>query len=95
MEDRRAHERLDEMHIVIAKYGQDLNQHTTDIRRIEKSVEENTTLTRSIETNTAEIVEIMRGAKGIMAVITIMAKLGAAIAVIYGLWHAFVTYLRG
>jgi len=88
MEDKRAHERLD----MLDKY---VVQHTQDIQRIEKSVEENTTLTRSIENNTSEIVEIMRGAKGIVYLITFFAKIGLAIGAIYASWQGFLFYLRG
>jgi len=88
MEDKRAHERIDQLD----KY---IMQHTEDIQRIEKSVEENTKLTRSIEVNTGEIVEIMRGAKGVMLIITTLAKVGIAIAAVYAVWHGFVMYLRG
>ena len=45
-EDRRAHERLDEMDF-------HLKQHTEDILRIEKALLENTGLAKKIGANTA------------------------------------------
>lgn len=88
MEDRRAHERLD----IVEQF---VKQHSKDIKRIEQSVIENTALTRTIEHNTSEIVQIMRGAKGIVYLITLLAKVGVAVAAIYALWQGFLHYLRG
>ena len=95
MEDRRAHDRLDQLDKFIDQYGTDLKQHALDILRIEKSVKENTDLTRSIEINTSEIVMIMRGSKGVMMIIMTLAKIGIAIAALYALWQEFMVYIRG
>jgi hypothetical protein len=81
MEDRRAHDRLDVVE--------------SDIKRIEISVIENTALTRTIEHNTSEIVQIMRGAKGVVYLVTLLAKIGIAVAALYALWQGFLAYLRG
>ena len=86
-EDRRAHERLDEMDFHLKK-------HSDDIDEIRISLLANTILTKSIETNTSEIVEIMRGAKGIMFILTIAAKVGLGIGAVYAIWQGFLVYLR-
>ena len=87
-EDRRAHERIDKIEVFV-------KQHSADILRIEQSVIENTRLTKSIETNTSEIVTIMRGARGIMFLTTVVVKVGVAVAAVYALWHGFLMYVRG
>lgn len=61
---------------------------------LEKAVAENTISTRAIEKNTSDIVEIMKGAKGVMIIITTLAKIGVAIAAIYAVWQGFLIYLR-
>lgn len=88
MEDRRAHERLDEMEF-------HLKQHTEDILRIERTVIENTKLTKSIESNTSEIVEIMRGSKFFISFIILLAKIGTAIGIIYVMWNEVIKHIRG
>lgn len=88
MEDRRAHERIDEMQF-------HLKEHTQQIEEIKLTVQANTVMTKSIEENTAEIVDILKGAKLISSFIVALAKLGTAIGAIYAMWHLFVTYIRG
>ena len=93
-EDRRAHKRLDEMDFHLKK-------HSDDIDEIRVSLLANTILTKSIETNTSEIVEIMRGAKGIMFILhvagkflAIVAKVALGIGAVYAIWLGFLAYLR-
>ena len=63
--------------------------------KLEKLVEDNTISTRNIEKNTGLIVEIMQGARGIMLIIVVLAKIGVAVAAIYAVWQGFLIYLRG
>jgi len=58
MEDRRAHERIDILEVTVKKH---IEAHA----KFEASIEENTKLTRSIADNTAELVALIRGAKGL------------------------------
>lgn len=81
MEDRRAHDRLDMVELAI--------------RELQVTQRDNAISIRSIEQNTKEMVELMRGARGIMSIITILAKLMTAIGALYILWHSFITYIRG
>ena len=81
MEDRRAHERLDILEMTM--------------RELQNTQKLNADSIMAIEKNTAEMVEIMKGAKGIMAIITMLAKFMAAVGAVYVLWHSFVTYIRG
>lgn len=95
MEDRRAHERINNLETLLQQTITDLKQHAEDVVRIEQSVIENTKLAKSIEQNTSEIVDIMRGGKVLVAMLILLAKVGAAIGVLYGLWHALIDYIRG
>ena len=88
MEDRRAHERINEMEF-------HLKAHTQQIEEIKLTVQANTVMTKSIETNTAEIVDILKSAKLISSFIIALAKLGAALGAIYAMWHVIVNYIRG
>lgn len=81
MEDRRAHERIDGIEITI--------------KRLEVVQSENASSIIAIEKNTKEMVELMRGARGIMAIITMLAKLMTAVGAVYILWHSFISYIRG
>lgn len=81
MEDRRAHERIDGIEITI--------------KRLEVVQSENASSIIAIEKNTKEMVELMRGARGIMAIITMLSKLMTAVGAVYILWHSFISYIRG
>lgn len=58
MEDRRAHERLD---VVEAA----MEQHRIDHVKLEKSLVENTQMTKAIEGNTRELVDLFKGANSV------------------------------
>lgn len=81
MEDRRAHERLDLIDVAI--------------RDLQNTQRDNAASIQAIEKNTREMVELMKGAKGIMSIITILAKFMTAVAAVYLLWHSFINYIRG
>jgi len=81
MEDRRAHERLDILEI--------------SMKKLQDAQTENSASIKAIEQNTGEMVELMKGAKGIMSIITVLAKLMTAVGAVYILWHSFVSYIRG
>jgi hypothetical protein len=73
MEDRRAHER-------ITVLEQDLKRHEEEHRKFEASLTQ-------IAENTAEIVELVRGAKGLRTLIVWATPLAVAVA-------ALVAWLR-
>ena len=56
LDDRRAHDR-------ITTLENQFNGHLLDHKRFEDSIIENTRITKQIAENTAEIVELFRGAK--------------------------------
>ena len=87
-EDRRAHERLNEMDF-------HLKQHTADILRIEHALLENTGLAKKIEENTAKMVIIMEAGNSLITLVIFLAKVGAALLVIYAVVQAFLLHLRG
>lgn len=76
MEDRRAHERID---VIEAE----MEKHKDDHLRFEKSIAENTLLTKAIVDNTAELVELVKGAKGLRSFIIWAAPIAAVIAATY------------
>lgn len=69
MEDRRAHERIDSLANVVDKH---IKEHT-----------EFETSLKSIETNTAEIVELIRGAKGIRHLVVWAAPIVTSLIALY------------
>lgn len=73
MEDRRAHERIDELESVV---GDHINSH----EKFEQALEHNTALTKEIADNTAELVQLVRGAKGLRTFIIWSAPIAAALA---------------
>ncbi len=84
LEDRRAHERLD-------KVEEDMKLHMEEHRKLEASLIENTNLTKSIEANTKELVELFKGATQVR---TFFLWASPIVAFFGGLW-AFITWLRG
>lgn len=69
MEDRRAHERIEELDKVV-------RSHLADHTRFEETLED-------ISRNTAELVELVRGAKGLRSFVIWAAPLAAAIAALW------------
>lgn len=56
MEDQRAHVRIDGLETA-------LKDHFQEHKRFEKSLEDNTNLTRTIAENTSELVDLIKGVK--------------------------------
>ncbi len=72
MEDRRAHKRIDELETVVA-------DHIGSHEKFEQVLEHNTALTKEIAGNTAELVQLVRGAKGLRTFIIWFAPIAAAL----------------
>lgn len=72
--DKRAHERLDKLEM----------KHV----ELERAIAENTQLTKTIADNTGELVELVKGVKGIRSLIIWATPIVAAIL-------AVVAYLKG
>jgi hypothetical protein len=60
MEDQRAHERITNLEVILA-------EHFDSHDQIEKSIAENTDLTKEIAVNTGELVALVKGIKGFRA----------------------------
>lgn len=73
MEDRRAHTRIDEIEVA-------METHRVEHQRFEKSIAENTLLTQAIADNTQELVQLVKGAKGLRSFVMWAAPIVAAIA---------------
>lgn len=73
MEDRRAHERLDTIESAV-------KNHIQAHQKFEDSLAENTALTQTIADNTSEIVELVKGAKGLRSFVVWATPIMAAAA---------------
>lgn len=73
MEDRRAHERLTTIETVV-------NAHIQEHSKFERALAENTALTQTIADNTSEIVDLVKGAKGLRSFVVWAAPIAAAAA---------------
>jgi len=78
--DMRAHARLDEHGVRLSALESEIKAHTV-------ALSENTELTRQVATNTSELVELMKGIKGLRSLVVWGAPLVAAVI-------ALVAYLR-
>lgn len=72
MEDKRAHERIDSLEAV-------MSDHMKEHAELSRSIVENTTLTKEISTNTAELVALVKGIKGFRSFVLWVAPLAAAL----------------
>lgn len=70
--DQRAHVRLDDLESVVKK-------HLQDHALFEKSLLENTQMTRQIVDNTSELVGLVKGAKGLRSFVVWGAPIVAAV----------------
>lgn len=97
-EDRRAHERLDTVESLMKSHSADIQEMKISLNANTVATEANTMATKVIETNTSEIVSIMRGAKTATTAVVFMSKLFGALAIIVGtitaVWYAFVHYIQ-
>ena len=73
IEDRRAHDRIDTIEEIVKKH---IEGHT----KFEAAIEHNTRLTQSIAENTAELVSLVRGAKGLRSFLVWAAPVVVALA---------------
>ena len=80
-DDKRAHERIDGLEHV-------LRTHIEDHSKFEKSLSENTHLTREIAENTSEMVALFKGVKGLRSLIVWGAPV---VALVFGI----IAYIRG
>lgn len=69
MEDRRAHDRIDNLEVVVAKHHAEF----------EADLAKNTRLTQEIANNTSELVALLKGVKGLRSLVVWGAPLVAAV----------------
>ena len=81
MEERRVHERL----TVVEQW---VDKHEQRHCEFEEALRHNTELTKTIATNTTELVAIVKGAKGLRSLIVWLAPIFVILA-------AALAYLRG
>ena len=79
-EDRRAHDRIDNLEKVVA-------DHLTDHIEYQRMMAENTLMTQEIADNTAELVTIVKGARGLRSMLIWWGPVAAAVI-------ALVVFLR-
>ena len=78
MEDRRAHERIDDLESTLQK-------HIQDHAQFKIALEENTKITQTVADNTSELVTLIRGAKGFRAFIVWVTPVALAVGAGWGL----------
>jgi len=76
IEDRRAHERIDTLEGAV-------KQHIEGHAKFEAAIEHNTRLTQSIADNTAELVTLVRGAKGLRSFLVWVTPVMVAFAAVW------------
>ena len=76
MEDRRAHTRIDNLEETV-------KNHIESHSKFEQALEHNTNLTKEIADNTAELVTLVKGAKGFRTFVIWSAPIAAAFAAVY------------
>lgn len=69
MEEKRAHARIDELTHRFSDLEGTLSDHITQHRDLEAALAKNTEMTQTIADNTTEIVQIIKGAKGLRSLI--------------------------
>ena len=77
-EDRRAHERIDSVEKVVT-------QHIKEHSKFERALAENVKMSTETAKNTAELVEILKGAKGLRNFMVWVAPLAVGIIAV-GAW---------
>ena len=75
-EDHRAHERIDGLEGVI-------RTHLAEHSKFERSLAENTEMTKQIAANTAELVTLVKGAKGLRSFVVWFTPIAIAIGVVW------------
>lgn len=75
-ETRRAHERITDLEVLF-------QTHITNHDHLEKAVAANTVITQGIADNTAELVALVKGAKGIRSFVVWAAPLAAALIALW------------
>ena len=97
-EDRRAHARLDSVETLIRNHSSDIIEMKISLQANTLATEANTLATKTIEANTSEIVNIMKGAKGATTLVWFLAKLFGALTIIMGAiagaWYVFIQYIQ-
>lgn len=73
MEDRRAHDRIDGVEVIV-------NEHIKEHSKFEKALADNVRATTRIAENTAELVVLFSGAKGMRALLLWIAPIAAILA---------------
>lgn len=81
MEDRRAHTRIDALE-------EKLTIHFDAHAGWEKALTENTALTKTIAANTAELVILVKGAKGLRAFLLWVTPIAVALEAVYLWWRS-------
>lgn len=75
-EDHRAHERIDTLEEIV-------RDHLSGHAKFEAAIAENTLLTKSIAENTAELVTLVRGAKGLRSFLVWVAPVLLAASAVW------------
>lgn len=80
MEERRLADRVNAMEIRLLEHKAELDEHVKSHAQFEKSLAENTALTKTIAENTSELVQLVKGAKGFRTFIVWSSPIIVALA---------------
>lgn len=76
MEDKRAHERINNLESAVTRH---FDEHS----KFEQALSDNTTLTKQIADNTAELVVIVKSAKGLRSFVIWVTPIAIAVAAVW------------
>lgn len=82
---KHAHERIDQMEHKLNSHGEQIKALSMSIKETSESLHENTRLTQEVANNTAELVDLFKGAKTFRKLILGVAPVIAALYALY-LW---------
>jgi hypothetical protein len=83
MEEKRAHARIDDLTGRFLRLEETFSGHIKNHESLEKALQKNTEITQTIAENTTELVDIIKGAKGLRSFVIWVAPIFAAMAAVY------------
>lgn len=83
-----AHRRLDDLEIQVNSHAEQINVLVENISETNRSVHENTRITQEVANNTAELVELFKGAK-------VFRKFLLGVAPVIAVLYAVYAWIKG
>ena len=83
MIDTTAHDRLNYMEKILGNHTEKINTLEVGLSDQGRAISENTAITRNIETNTAELVQLFKNVKSLRQLVLFYAPLAAVFAAVW------------